>query len=152
MNRERIQSLIDTLKTLKPDNFDHGSWVNVGDRDTLCGSTACIAGWCAISNNLAGPMFQNDVNDAPVCIGFEEDDDIARIVGNYLGLNLYEIAVLFYPFDISGECKTSYSNVPECDHDGVYLISVPHATLDDAIAMLERGLERGTFTLSMWLE
>lgn len=152
MNKERILALIDTLRALPPERFSHSTWFDVPDYDNICGSTACIAGWCALANNLGDPIYKN-IGGMDVCVGFERESKLEIIVGEYLGLSKYEVAVLFFPFDLAGEHMELYQGVPESDvNDFGELITVPYASLNEAINMLERGLERGTFTLSMWFE
>lgn len=158
MNIENIKTLRNFLITVPETNFDHGSWLdiiwNYDTRDStfevrdenLCATTACIGGWCAISQNLL-PYTVDDKGYVSM-----ENWDLAGIEAQkWLELNESEAAILFWPFDVDQDYKfgididdTVLVNLSE----GGYLGS--DTTVKESVAFLDKVIENGKFDLTWW--
>lgn len=58
MNIENIKELINFLKILPDENFNHGTWAQDDEYNKseipgrgICGTSACIAGWTTLLSN-----------------------------------------------------------------------------------------------------
>lgn len=78
MNIENARKLVSQLERLPDEKFDMGTWIEHGR--PACGTTACLAGWCALLNS--GPK-----DNTLECEVFARD---------WLNLNISQAHHLFY--------------------------------------------------------
>lgn len=160
MNIENINKLIDFLKTLPPENFDHNTWaanyqnINEIPGRGLCGTIACIAGWTTILSNPDDWIVTSGSN---ILYYAGHEGSIRSDATEWLDFDYTEDDIVFTPFLMISEriIETIY-NEGFTNVDFPEIVSVIKgwngATREQAIKFLERIVEEKTVKLFWWVE
>jgi hypothetical protein len=180
INWTRMQELRNFLSSMPAQAFDHGTWGNEerGNNSisikvkeaNVCGTAACIAGWGGMLWDLGEPKYIR-VGDRSVLDTFY--DDVGGAVGGYIGLNIVQQGIVFYPWEENPRIKADVEyqhenpsrlgllhnepteeNVRFVDTEGRWdtLNLLPKADLRTAVKFLDICIAKREVLLRNWVE
>jgi hypothetical protein len=134
INWTRMQELRNFLSSMPAQAFDHGTWGNEerGNNSisikvkeaNVCGTAACIAGWGGMLWDLGEPKYIR-CGDRSVLDTFY--GDVGDAVGRYIGLDLVQQGIVFYPWEESPRIKADV----EYQHENPYRLNLLHNELTE---------------------